>query len=116
MTTCIRCTALGIAPRVLQFYDKLELQPWDVFANRPNAHYPRQTGTTTHGVLEVIAECFETKHDAIACSNRHIRGIIIDFLERLGDGRMLPLSVYGTSGMPHYGTGVLVYEDLGGPW
>jgi hypothetical protein len=49
---CIACATLGIGEQVEQFYSTLLLMPWWKFGTRPDG---RQTGRSTHGMLEAIA-------------------------------------------------------------
>lgn len=65
MNGCLQCVALDIESLVTRFYLQLKLEPWDVYARRrheeniaanmPTREQDRQTGQTTHGLLEAIA-------------------------------------------------------------
>lgn len=55
--TCLWCVSLGIGSLVVSYYDALGLEPWNMFERRRARESSRQTGRTTHGLLEAVALC-----------------------------------------------------------
>lgn len=66
--TCLWCMSRDIGSLVVSYYHTLSLEPWDAFARRRadenkrlnlparEARY-RQTGRTTHALMEAVALC-----------------------------------------------------------
>jgi hypothetical protein len=52
--TCLTCVTLGVGEWVEKFYAMLLYMPWWKYGTHPEG---RQTGRTTHGILEALALC-----------------------------------------------------------
>lgn len=52
ISSCLQCIALDVGAQVEAFYATLGLRPWWGFGNKAGG---RQSGRTTHGLLEALA-------------------------------------------------------------
>lgn len=70
--TCLSCVAIGVGEWVDQFYRMLKLVPW--WQWMPTYRRDgRQTGRSTHGMIEAIALAYENCIPRITVSSPHGR-------------------------------------------
>lgn len=114
MNGCLRCIGLGIDDYVAFFYARLWLEPWDSYARKRReankaAGYPpreldRQTGRTTHGLLEAIALYGKQNATYLAVNTTLMIRQATDLARRLGVPVQVVAAARGVSN-------TVTYED-----
>lgn len=107
--TCFSCVALGVGEWVERFYSMLGYMPWWKFdSNHPEG---RQTGRSTHGMLEALALAHDQRIPRLACRSPYGQFAEQLMRQKLDDyAKMLGVSVEVTP----YNRGELicvVYKD-----